>query len=216
MKNLKKTLISKKAAKYSLLASAAISMLASCGKDEPENNDPNIDETDINPDISLTPALNATDSVDLDINGDGIMDISVGVYNYNYSYGGVTSDVNAGTLTGLSGAEVLTVREDFTVGGYDYYGDFAVALSEGNTISSAQSVWLDEAYLSGNGVIQNNPTQLGQFLGQDKFVGVRIQAVGNTHYAWIRMSMSEDGTNVMVKEYAYNITPDAAITAGAK
>ena len=85
-----------------------------------------------------------------------------------------------------------------------------------NTISSAQSVWLDDAYLSGNGVIQNNPTQLGQFLGQDKFVGVRIQAVGNTHYAWIRMSMSEDGTNVIVKEYAYHITPNAAITAGAK
>ena len=54
------------------------------------------------------------------------------------------------------------------------------------------------------------------FLGQDKFVGVRIQAVGNTHYAWIRMSMSEDGTNVIVKEYAYHITPNAAITAGAK
>lgn len=216
MKNLKKTLISKKAAKYSLLASAAISMLASCGKDEPDNNDPNIDETDINPDISLTPALNGTDSVDLDINGDGIMDINVGVYNYNYTYGGVTQNLNVGDVTGLNGAEVLTVREDFTLGSYDYYGDFAIALSEGNTISSAQSTWLGDAYLAGNAFLEGNSTQAGQFLGQDKFVGVRIQAVGNTHYAWIRMSMSEDGTNVMVKEYAYHITPNAAITAGAK
>ena len=210
----KNSALSKKMTKYSVLAGAAITMIAACKKDD--SNDPNIIETDVNPDISITSMNNSGNEVEIDINGDGILDVSIGAYNYNYTYGGTSTSVNYGYISGLNGGQVLTQSESIIVGGNSYIEDFATALSEGNSIGPSQVTWLDYGYLGLKGTYYGQEITAGQFLGQDKYVGLSIQAAGNTHYAWMRLSMTADGSNVTVYEYAYHINPNTPIEAGAK
>ena len=207
---------SNKIAKYSFLASAAIGMLNSC-KDKVEDNDPNIEETDIDPDISLTVTSNADASISLDLNADNIADVSVSLYNSNYIYNGDTTDVNIGSLDGLNGAQILSQVEELDVNG-TYIDTLVVStrLSQGNTVDSSQETWVDMAYLAFSGIYYGNYASGGQFLGQDKYVGLSIQVAGNTHYAWMQLSMSEDGSNLVIKEYAYHTNPNTPIEAGAK
>ncbi len=50
---------------------------------------------------------------------------------------------------------------------------------------------------------------------EDKYLGVRFDDdLGETHYGWIRCSVIDDYV-LIIKDYAYNATPDAPIIAGA-
>lgn len=209
-----------KVAKYSLLASAALTMLNACGKDEEDPNDPDINETDINPDISLSAPINNFDVREFDLNNDGIMDVVVGIDNYSYSYQ-LPTEINNSYVEGVNGTELLTQEETFTFNSI-YYGPISYTeivvkpLAEGNTIGPSQDIWDDYGFLGISGVYYGQSVRVGQFLGQDKYVGLRIQTAGNTHYAWMRLSLSNDGSTVTVKEYAYRETPFTPINAGDK
>lgn len=210
----------KKVAKYSLLASAALTMLNACGKDEEEPNDPDINETDINPDITLSPQINAADAREFDLNNDGVMDVSVGIENYTYP-GQPPSNFTYSGVEGMNGTELLTQEESFTFNSPNYgpitiTEDVVTPIAEGSTISSSQVTWLDYGILGAAGIYNNENVTLGQFFGQDKYVGLRIPVAGNTHYAWMRLSFSNDGSSVTVKEYAYRETPFSPINAGDK
>ena len=50
--------------------------------------------------------------------------------------------------------------------------------------------------------------------GQTAYAGVSFQKNGNTHYGWIRMSVSEDGTHYFAHDMAYNEAPDEPISTG--
>ena len=56
--------------------------------------------------------------------------------------------------------------------------------------------------------------QEGEWLGGavDKFLGLRFQKDGNTHYGWLRMDVAADHTSFTIKDSAYDATPGAAIT----
>lgn len=51
----------------------------------------------------------------------------------------------------------------------------------------------------------------------DKFLGLRFDIGGNTHYGWARLDApgSNDTSTWTIKDYAYEATPDSAITAGS-
>jgi hypothetical protein len=36
----------------------------------------------------------------------------------------------------------------------------------------------------------------------------------NLHFAWMQLSLSADGSNVVVKKHAYHTTPNTALNAG--
>lgn len=208
IKNSKK--LKSKIANYSLAAAGALTMLSACKKED--DNDPNIIETDVNPDISLTATANNSVTANIDFNNDGVVDVVA--YSYNYSYSGYTSLV--GALSSNSGSEFLTTEEVITVGTYSYTEDVARGLTSGTMISASQATWLEEAYL---GVEATNGTidvSYGQFLGADKYVGVRFTAAGNTHYAWMLVGMTANGSSVTIKEYAYHNVPNTPIEAGKK
>ncbi|MCH7535503.1 MAG: T9SS type A sorting domain-containing protein, partial [Bacteroidetes bacterium] len=55
----------------------------------------------------------------------------------------------------------------------------------------------------------------GNFLGQlSKYIGVKFDISGDTHYGWINIDMASSGNFLMVNSYAYNDVPDQAIKAG--
>lgn len=203
----------KKLTKYSLLASAALTMLNACGKDEEEPNDPDISETDLIPDISLSSAINSVDARDFDLNNDGIMDLTVGIENFA-QYG---SDINISYIEAQNGSELLTQEETFTEFPGPFTDTVITPIAEGNTIGPSQVIWNDYFTLLGtSGTYFNQNIAFGLFFGQDKYVGVRIPIAGNTHYAWMRLGLTNDGSSVTVKEYAYRETPFEPINAGDK
>jgi len=211
----KNNMLNSKIAKYSILAGATLSMLAACKKDEPDNNDPNINETDITPDITL--AATATGSfTDIDLNSDGIIDLSVGIANYTYTSYGYNTNFNYAAVNGENGAEILTETISVNPGGSAYDIELAKALSEGNTIGVSQVIWYGSGYLGFQGVYSGNNLSYGNFLSADKYVGVKFLVGTNTHYGWVRMSLNADASSLIIKEYAYHVTPNTAIAAGDK
>jgi len=211
----KNNMLNSKIAKYSILAGATLSMLAACKKDEPDNNDPNINETDITPDITL--AATATGSfTDIDLNSDGIIDLSVGIANYTYTAYGYNTNFNYAAVDGENGAEILTETISVNLGGSAYDIELAKALSEGNTIGVSQVIWYGSGYLGFQGVYSGNNLSYGNFLSADKYVGVKFLVGTNTHYGWVRMSLNADASSLIIKEYAYHVTPNTAIAAGDK
>jgi len=48
----------------------------------------------------------------------------------------------------------------------------------------------------------------------DRFLGLRFDIGGNTHYGWARLDVDLSTLNWMIKDYAYESTPGAGITAG--
>ena len=50
--------------------------------------------------------------------------------------------------------------------------------------------------------------------GMDGYVGLHFQVAGNTHYGWVRIQVAADASSIIIKDYAYNSTPDAPIEAG--
>lgn len=200
---------------YSLVAGAALTMLSSCKKDKDEDtNDPNIKETDITPDIVLNPGSNNFLSSNIDFNNDGVVDVVVETGNYSYSYYGVTSSNAYTNLFSSTGAEILTSNESETIFGYTYNFDVVTPISKGSSIGTSQVTWLSDAYLGLKGTYSGANYNIGQFFGVDKYVGVRFQFAGNTHYAWLQLALSADGTVTTIKAYAYNIVPNTPIEAG--
>ena len=51
--------------------------------------------------------------------------------------------------------------------------------------------------------------------GGDKYIGVQFSFdIGSTHYAWLRVEMPTGGGRILVKDLAYESTPDTPINAG--
>lgn len=93
--------------------------------------------------------------------------------------------------------------------GYTY----PFAMNSGDTISSGQTGWYDVGTL--NYVSCYNGAGSSNWCGvTDKFLGLRFNVGGNTHYGWARLDVSASGDSFTIKDYAYNSTPGAAINAG--
>ncbi len=50
--------------------------------------------------------------------------------------------------------------------------------------------------------------------GTDGYVGFHFMIGANTHYGWARIQVAVDASSIIVKDYAYNATAGAPITAG--
>jgi hypothetical protein len=160
--------------------------------------------TDVNPDVvadSLNPYA-------IDFNNDATPDLVFVVQHVNQLFSGYT-----------------------IVGAYAY-GFLPAGLPVANPADSATAV-LDCGvavasqplfYGGANGgtaafgydlVVQpiNYPLSGGAWLGlSDKYLGVKFTAASGTHYGWVKLSVAANAETITVKEYAFNATPDAAIS----
>jgi len=156
------------------------------------------------------------DSLDLDLNFDGVLDI-------NFK-GKVESSFDSFTY---GNTQVLGRPP-----GYQGGGIYQIPLRENDLIE--QNVSLDWWYATdvgwgtgSNGNLFNSYQQLGQTVqgigfwrddttvggSSEGYLGVQFEISGNIHYGWIYIRAG--GNNGFVDEWAYESTPNNGIVAGA-
>lgn len=95
-------------------------------------------------------------------------------------------------------------------GSYNY----PFTLDLGAPISSGAAEWLTHSVyqtLNWNSCSYTNSQWCGV---TDKYLGLRFNIGGNTHYGWARLDVGTDPSNWLIKDYAYNSVPDEGILAG--
>ena len=86
------------------------------------------------------------------------------------------------------------------------------------TPSGGTTVFFSTTFNTVTNTITNTFTtqySTGNFGGQgDKFIGVKFNIDGNTHYGWIRVQVSANANQLILKDYAYEATPETEIITG--
>jgi hypothetical protein len=140
----------------------------------------------------------------LDMDNDGTDDFSIRHFSAS-SFGGAVN--NLFTAPNSSNGGILGIDSSF---------DYPFALDAGATISSGQTSWLP-----GNNYYKTmNYNSCNYYSSQwcgvtDKYLGLRFQIAGATHYGWARLDVNQDsGSGWLIKDYAYNSVAGEAINAG--
>jgi len=175
--------------------------------------------TALNAEIVYNDIADETIEVDglfnLDVDGDGSIDFqftagltlsstSSGVWSFGSVFGYVTS-----YSVGNAGNQLIGYAGSF----YNY----GSALDSGANIGP-DGPWLSYPSYGNSAVLASNfyGTTYGAFPGQgEKFLGFKFSAGGNNHYGWMRITADVDPVTIIIHDYAYDNTPDAAIEAGA-
>lgn len=172
-----------------------------------------INYTDVNPDVVLD---NTTPQYDMDLDGDATPDFGFAVQTFSFTTQGFTlTGSYAGIALGTGNAVAGSIST--TSSGSSQFN--VTPITAGNPIDM-NNTWgtaSDYPVLAGNVAIVGFPgysSSFGGFTGNDIHLGVRFQVGANTHYGWIRMDVLTDGSQVTIKDYAYNGNPDEVINAG--
>lgn len=174
-----------------------------------------IQYVDVNPDVVLD---NTTAQYDMDLDSDLTNDFGFAVSTFSFTY---SSFLITGSYAGVaigSGNSVAGTMSSTSSGG-SQFNVSPIALS--NPINASNTWGNGGSYggeiLAGNAAIPAFPgysSSFGNFSGNDIYLGVKFMSGANTHYGWIRMDVLTDGSQITIKDYAYNSTPDATINAG--
>jgi len=166
--------------------------------------------TDINPDTTM---IGIPNSFDIDFNGDMTPEFQLKMY-----YSSATTMTFARVYPQSSLNEVMATS-------------YVDVLNLNNTISAGQSFYnagsvveIDDWELDMLELYTGTTTTTwGKWGGTntDKYIGVKFNLSGNTHYGWIRVDadLSQTSSNnwsITIKDFAYQSTPDSSILAGDK
>ncbi len=216
-----KNLLTGKLLSYSAAAGALLAVGA--------NAEAQVKYTDVDPDeVLLLPETQGTkDSISVDLNGDGIIDVKIMAGNGD----------KWGNTTGTNPSNWMSIRAAPEPGGevnihpsylsswaatYNFANRFDAddvigpELGEGDYWSfSPQSFmlgWLG-TYANGTGPYNTGPWVDGE---PDKYLGVRFTLDEGTsyHYGWIRLDVESDQSQVTIKDFAYEQTAGTPIAAG--
>ena len=169
--------------------------------------------TDIEPDF-VSDHLNT--SYDFDLNNDDIIDFTLeSIYSNSYNWDDLTipsyydlyisSNLNdasgvisvtpwyANPIPLNSGKEIFNLAYNTNGETYENWGTFIIGKCEKE--GSCTDNWYD----------WNNKN--------DKYLGLRFSKNGNMYYGWVRLDVTS-ATKWVVKDYAYNSTPNMPILAG--
>jgi len=167
-----------------------------------------------NAQIIFTPANVTTgapgSTYNLDLNNDGIPDFTIKGYG-----DGVSNAFMAINVTG-AGEAIQFVKT--CVGTLGTYCSYAAALNQGDKIPgrllNIDGVTIEVA----NGHIGNASYKGVWDNVQNHFLGLKFKISGQTHYAWVRMSVRAQPPTLRahISGYAYESTPNKAILAGQR
>ena len=173
-----------------------------------------IQYTDVNPDLTLQ--ASSSDSYPLDFNADASIDLIIYESEVDTNLNGFVLTFIGGVVNTLGATEI--VGTDSLIFGSNIL--FVDTIGAGELIdgslgyinSSMPSVFAG-AGLRVTATSLN--TSLGEFQGaQDGYIGVKFDISGNTHYGWVRVNTAEDCYSLIVKDFAYETTPNTGIIAG--
>jgi len=170
--------------------------------------------------IPILPRYIISANVPLDINGDGVTDVSFGFTSFG-PYSIITANL---TLKNIPGNEVITkgsgpslqlvsaLTRGMKVGRSDHFDGASYAvLEQSSQVEKNHSMCVDQKqYGHWEG---NNP---------DRFVGVKFQISGQTHYGWVRINVTHSvvlskcrGISATITAYAYETVANKPITIGS-
>lgn len=100
-----------------------------------------------------------------------------------------------------------------SLGGFAY----PYAMNSNSMISaSASGTWFNNAYSTGYQSLNYGSASFGNWVSvSDKYLGLRFQVSGNTHYGWARLDVNFSGSTWVVKDYAYEDNAGVGIPAGS-
>ena len=193
---MKKT-TSKKLFNYSAMSAALLGATGVIGQ---------IGYTDLEPDE----VINAGESLNIDINGDGISDFSAHVIN-GFGDGLGARLITAPDIDPVAGGAGSTGNgfAGIATGEYRYVSN----LIEGSTLDQNASIQTNaRGDLNLSSCAYNN----SQFCDGvvDGYMGVTLNLDSNTHFGWIRVDVAEDASTFTIKDFAIETTPDTAIEVG--
>ncbi len=92
----------------------------------------------------------------------------------------------------------------------------ALALNLNDAISASSTVWHLMTSNNPQMTLVNGSTVTGTWAGAtDKYLGLKFVKASNTYYGWARLTVSGSSLNVVLKDFAYESTPNQQILAGA-
>lgn len=171
----------------------------------PPNNYGNIIYTDIDPDFN---SENVGDVYNLDLNNDGIVDFTFSSYPTDtWTFWAepnlMTNGVNAfETVSGPFWSYIVPLNKENIISQdleYPYYYDPTQSLLVLDFCNTSFDFYC--SYSWGDNT--------------DKYLGLRFIINEQIHYGWARLYV-KSATEWIIKDYAYNATPNALILAGQK
>lgn len=177
--------------------------------------------TDVNPDVVLTPS--GTTQYLLNLDGDAAIDMGLvvasGTVTGIYTYGPYQIPY---TLSYDAGVAVFGTNPPSVNAWMGSTSDAPSNLPSGSAISASGTFYqaqgfvgnIQSTYLGAPANTQLGPYSTGNFLGTEGYIGVRFDISGQTHYGWVRVEMNATATQMIIKDYAYDATPNTAINAG--
>lgn len=186
--------LQKRISKYTAVAGAVVSAAGAQAQ---------VVYTDVNPDYSHdAPQNNGVAAYPLDLNNDQTIDFVI------VSRDTVTPNATVRlTLAAPYGAGNAIAGEN--PGGYDY----ALALNI-NSMVDATLNWIAATNTMAYNVDSANPYNENWNGVTDKYLGLKFVVGANTHYGWARLDSYAIGDSVVVKDYAFNATPNGGIMTG--
>jgi hypothetical protein len=161
--------------------------------------------------IQLTAVRFGVATATVDLNNDGVAD-----FNFSLSSGGYGHSFKASLLvTPLTGGEVVG-----TAGAVDPY---ASALMRGAKVgpsahfsSAGKGITVERSHGTVSASTRFNFYGKWKDVGNNRFLGVKFLINGQTHYGWIRLSVSINPTidAATITGYAYETVPNKRIMAG--
>lgn len=164
--------------------------------------------TDVNPDVSVVDS-----GVYLvDFNLDNSWDVGFAA-SVSSSVGLVLGGINS-SFSSVNG--LMFQVETLMVGGSTTTFQAVQGLDAGDVIGPTGNFGTSSMFLAVVGSYYGQTFGAGQFLNTvDKFVGCRFLIGADVHYGWVRLSCDASGSQFTVKDYAYNLTVNEPIEAGA-
>jgi hypothetical protein len=182
--------------------------------------------TDVSPDVTI----NSTNShYDVDMNNNSTPDFRLlhvpisSVVNTTMYGIPITVNVNGDAIAVGAGTNAL-VGFTSTINSSTVYVPAALALNtpinataswQTNTASYGTQTLAVKVDVTVSAVGYSGTETGGDWLGEtNKYLGVKFSIGANTHYGWIRLDVALDATSAVIKDFAYDATPDAPILAG--
>jgi hypothetical protein len=113
-------------------------------------------------------------------------------------------------------------------GSYAYWSPIVDGLESGSIVGSSLTNWGNISFPSWDGALGVGAfvswmgpyysgyyeVLRGDFIGEEKYIGVRFFIGSERHYGWIRVSMNDHISPMTIVDWAYESTPETAIAIG--